>query len=96
MVVSTALTQLRNNCFSGWRMQVYEKKHRREDIKKRCFRSLQIAVKKRKHLQNMALSALGFQIQADRNILKQCFAAMRLNKEEEKLIYIRDKLTMET
>ena len=44
----------------------------------------------------MALSALGFQIQSDKNILSQCWAALRQNKESEKLIFLTDKLVGDT
>ena len=40
----------------------------------------------------MTLSALGFEIQVNRSLLKQCFDALRQNKEEEKYEFVRDKL----
>ena len=44
----------------------------------------------------MAISALGFQVQSDKNILKMCWSALRQNKENEKLIFMNDKLHAET
>ena len=44
----------------------------------------------------MALSALGFEIQSKRSILKQCWDALRQNKEQEKYQYIHDRLNSET
>ena len=40
----------------------------------------------------MALSALGFQIQADRSILKQCFDALGISKEQEKFVLMTEAL----
>ena len=43
----------------------------------------------------MALSALGFQLQSDKSIMKSCWAALRQNKENEKLTFLTDKLSNE-
>ena len=63
---------------------------------RRCLRNLRKGVANRKHLQKMAISALGFQVQSDKNILKMCWSALRQNKENEKLIFMNDKLYAET
>ena len=63
---------------------------------RRCLRNLRKGVDNRKHLQKMAISALGFQVQSDKNILKMCWSALRQNKENEKLIFMNDKLYAET
>jgi len=43
----------------------------------------------------MALSALGFQHQVARSIMKQCFDQLRFNMAQEKLTMLQDKLTLE-
>ena len=96
MCVLTTLNQVRNSCFYSWKMVTSAKKRARKALLKRCLHGLHKAVKKRKHLEQMTLSALGFQRQADKNIVRQCFASLRQNKEEEKLTYVSDKLNCDT
>ena len=43
----------------------------------------------------MALSALGFQLQSKKSILKQCYDALRQNKEQEKYTYVYDRLNVQ-
>ena len=54
-----------------------------------------MAVQRRKHFAKMALSALGFQHQVARSIMKQCFDQLRFNMAQEKLTMLQDKLTLE-
>ena len=82
--------------FYGWRNVIHAEKTSRKALMRRCLRNLRKGVENKKQLQKMALSALGFQIQSDKSIMKQCFYAMRQNKEEEKLIYLCDKLSVDT
>ena len=44
----------------------------------------------------MALSALGFKIQSDKTILKNCWNALRQNKEHEKFMIVTGKLEVDT
>jgi len=60
LTVLTTLNQLQNSCFYGWKMWAYSEKRSRKALLRRCLRCLNVAVQKRKNLQKMALSALGF------------------------------------
>ena len=70
MAVATAQTQTMNSVFYGWRMVTHAEKTSRQALMRRCLRNLRKGVDKRKQLQKMAISALGFQVQSDKNILK--------------------------
>ena len=96
LAVMTAQKQCETSVFYAWRMITHAEKTSRKALMRRCLRNLRKGVENRKHLQKMALSALGFQIQSDKNILSQCWAALRQNKESEKLIFLTDKLVGDT
>ena len=62
LAVSTAQTQTMNSVFYGWRMVTHYEKTSRQALMRRCLRNLRKGVDNRKHLQKMAISALGFQV----------------------------------
>ena len=63
---------------------------------RRVFKNLRIATQRRKYLRQLAAGAFGVKKVGDRNIVKQCFDALRLNKEQEIYAMMRDKLQDET
>ena len=95
MAVITAQKQCETSVFYAWRMVTHAEKTSRKALMRRCLRNLRKGVDNRKHLQKMALSALGFQLQSDKSIMKSCWAALRQNKENEKLTFLTDKLSNE-
>ena len=63
---------------------------------RRVFKNLKIATQRRKQLRLLALGAFGIKKVSDRSIVKQCFDALRLNKEQEVYTMMRTKLHEDT
>ena len=68
-----------------WRRVTKVLKFERLMTMRRVMRVLRVAVKRRKQLGKMALSALAFKKTTNQNLLKLCFHAMRQICKEEKL-----------
>lgn len=77
MAVLTAHHQNKTSIFAAWKLWAFKKKKARLALMRRCLRTLRIAVQKKRQFRKMTLSVLGFKLQSNKNILKQCYDALR-------------------
>ena len=93
MGVMTASQRMESMVFQAWRLTAQAQRFKRYQRLRRVLRILRVAVKRRKNLRLMAISALSFKKNVNINILKQCFDALRNNKENERLEKLKHLLT---
>ena len=89
----TASQRMESMVFQAWRLTAQAQRFKRYQRLRRVLRILRVAVKRRKNLRLMAISALSFKKNVNINILKQCFDALRNNKVNERLEKLKHLLT---
>lgn len=77
VVVKLSCSKLEQAVFFEWRIWAAEHKRKKHDRMRRVFKNLKIATQRRKQLRQQGLAAFGLQKASDRNIVKQCFDALR-------------------
>lgn len=93
--INNSIAQLQQTTFANWRIWAHTKKQSRLRIKRQAFKCLTVNVARQRQFKQLTVAALSLGKQGRGSVMKQCFDALRLNAQSEKVRFATNKLQNE-